>query len=71
MNNKKFEEKLLKKIDRVSEILETLLIIQGGIAGINKKKLRKIVGTAMNRVTEITGLIKKPKASKEKKKNKK
>lgn len=67
-NNKEFEKRLFKKIDGVLELLEILLIIQGGVAGIKKHELREIVGGNMNRVTKITGLIKKPKTTEEKKK---
>lgn len=67
MKNKKedFEEKILAKLDIIAELLENLLILQGGIAGIKKQELRKIAGTGMNRVTKITRFIKEPKPSKE------
>lgn len=63
-NNKELETKLISKMDRVSELLETLLIVQCGIVEINKQEIRKIAGVGMDRVTKITKLIKKPKTPK-------
>ena len=67
MKNKKedLEEKMLTKLDVVAELLENLLILQGGIAGIKKQELRKIAGVGMNRVTKITRFIKESKIPKE------
>ncbi len=66
MKNKKedLEEKILAKLDIVAGLLENLLILQGGIAGIKKQELRKIAGVGMNRVTKITRFIKEPKIPK-------
>jgi hypothetical protein len=64
-NNKEdFEEKTLAKLSAITELLENLLILQGGIAGIKKQELRKIAGVAMNRVTKVTRFIKEPKPPK-------
>ncbi len=67
MKNKKenLGERILAKLDIVAELLENLLILQGGIAGIKKQELRKIAGVGMNRVTKITRFIKEPKIPKE------
>lgn len=65
-NNKEdIEERILAKLDVVAELLENLLILQGGIAGIKKQELRKIAGVGMNRVTKIARFIKEPKIQKE------
>ena len=60
-------DKLSKKLDSVIELLQVLIILQASDMKINKKYIRRIAKTAMNRVTEITGFIKKGKQKEEKK----
>lgn len=50
-------EKLVEKSNRIIELLENLVIINGRSAGIKSTELRKILGVGMNRITEITKTI--------------
>jgi len=56
-SNKDFEKKILQKLDRLSNLFEISLIMQGGIAKVNKQELRDIIGVGMDRVTIITKAI--------------
>ena len=53
------EEKLSQKLDIVAELLQTIIILQAAGMNINKTDIRKITRISMNRVTEVTGFIKK------------
>lgn len=50
-------EKLVEKSNRIIELLENLVIINGRSAGIKSTELRKILGVGMNRITEIAKTI--------------
>jgi len=49
---------LAKKLDRLTELVENLLILEGVKMGADKQRLRKLVSVDMNRVTRVSGLLK-------------
>lgn len=61
---KTIEEKKLIKLDRIINLLESLLIIQGKMIPISNEALRKIAGVGTARVTELVQSIKVPKDQK-------
>ena len=56
------EEKLVQKLDIIVELLQKLIILQAVDMNIKKQDIRKITKISMNRVTEITGFVKKEKS---------
>jgi len=52
------EGRLFRKLDRIEELLENLLALQGCIAGAHKEQLAKWIGIDKNRVTGISTAIK-------------
>jgi len=45
---------VLKKLDRVIDLLEDLLVLQGRRAGMGKEELRKVIRIDSKRVSRIT-----------------
>jgi len=47
------EDKVLRRLDRISELLEDIFILQATKAGMKNTELRKIRGVAMARISRI------------------
>lgn len=55
---KEFENKILTRLDIITELLENLFILEASKSNIKKQEIRKILGIAMKRVNRISKLIK-------------
>jgi hypothetical protein len=52
------EERLLMKLDRLEELLENLIAVQGCAAGAHRHQLAKWIGIDKSRVGRISAILK-------------
>lgn len=58
-NNSNQDHAVEQKLDRAIEVLEDLFILQAIKAGIDTKKVRKLVKVGMNRINRISSEMEK------------
>jgi hypothetical protein len=58
MNKSPEAEAISRQLDRMTQVLEDIFILQASIAQMNRKKLRAVVGLDMKRVNRISKHIK-------------